>query len=113
LICLAAGGPAFAGPRADDLARIKTDYVLKSHVFSAEARERALRFIEASSATADRMTRKQFLLCVFRIAAFADNGHDTEHDSGDAWWPEARLPVIRATGSTRSWEGWAGMNSPH
>jgi hypothetical protein len=32
LIGLAAGGPDFGGPRADDLARIKTDYVLKSRV---------------------------------------------------------------------------------
>jgi hypothetical protein len=39
------------------------------------------------------MTREQFLLSVLRIAAFADNGHDTESDEGDAWWPTARLPV--------------------
>ena len=67
--------------------------MLKSAVFSPGARERAVSFIERSAATADAMTREQFLLCVLQIAAFADNGHDTEHDAGDSWWPAARLPV--------------------
>ena len=50
-------------------------------------------FIDRSAVTAEAMTREQFLLCVLQIAAFADNGHDTENDSRDAWWPAARLPV--------------------
>ena len=93
LVSFTHGSGALAGPRAQDLASIKAEYVLKSHVFSPAARARALRYISTASATADAMTREQFLLCVLRIAAFADNGHDTEHDVGDAWWPDARLPI--------------------
>ncbi|MBS0580517.1 MAG: hypothetical protein JSR36_14770 [Proteobacteria bacterium] len=89
------GAPSIApaGPRAEDLAVARSGYVLKSPVFTAAARERAVHFIDASVPRADAMTPEQFLLCILRIAAFADNGHDTEHDAGDAWWPAARLPV--------------------
>ena len=82
-----------AGPRAADLEHAKSGYVLRSQVFSPQARAAAVRFIDARIATADAMTREQFLLSILRIAAFADNGHDMESDAGDAWWPEARLPV--------------------
>lgn len=92
-LLLFVGSTATAGPQAGDLQFAKSAYVLKSQAFSAEARERAVHFIDRSAATADAMTHEQFLLCVLRIAAFADNGHDTESDSGDAWWPSARLPV--------------------
>jgi hypothetical protein len=88
-----AGTRALAGPRADDLRAVRSGYVLKSAVFTLQGREHAVRFIDESVSGADAMTPEQFLLCVLRIAAFADNGHDTEHDSGDAWWPPARLPV--------------------
>ena len=89
----AAAFPALGGPRADDLQFAESAYVLKSAAFPPGARERAVSFIARSAVTADTMTREQFLLCVLQIAAFADNGHDTENDSGDAWWPAARLPV--------------------
>ena len=82
-----------AGPRAEDLEHAKSGYVLRSQVFSPEARAAAVHFIDARLATADAMTREQFLLGILRIAAFADNGHDMESGAGDAWWPEARLPV--------------------
>ena len=82
-----------AEPRADDLERAKSEYVLKSQAFSPEARGQAVHFIDAIAAATGGMTREQFLLSVLRIAAFADNGHDTESDEGDAWWPTARLPV--------------------
>ena len=85
--------PAHAGPRADDLRFARSDYVLRSQAFSDAARARAVDFIDRSELSADAMTQEQFLLCVLQIAAFADNGHDTETDSGDAWWPNARLPV--------------------
>ena len=81
------------GPRADDLQAARSGYVLKSTVFPPGGRERALRFIDDTAPRADAMTQEQFLLSVLRIAAFADNGHDTENDAGDAWWPVARLPV--------------------
>ena len=81
------------GPRADDLQFAQSAYVAKSPAFSAATRDRAAGFTKRSALTADAMTHEQFLLCVLQIAAFADNGHDTESDSGDAWWPTARLPV--------------------
>jgi hypothetical protein len=90
---IAADSLAMAQSRAADLRRAKVEYVLKSSVFSAKARERAIHFIETVSPRAEAMTREQFLLCLFRIAAFADNGHDSLHDAGGAWWPEGRLPI--------------------
>jgi hypothetical protein len=93
LLSLTLGSSVTAGSRADDLERAKSDYVLKSKAFSSDARGQAVRFIDTIAATTDGMTREQFLLSVLRIAAFADNGHDTEGDAGDAWWPQARLPV--------------------
>jgi hypothetical protein len=93
VLLLATGSPALGGPRADDLEFAKSAYVLKSEAFPAGARERAVGFIERSAVAAETLTHEQFLLCVLQIAAFADNGHDTENDSGDAWWPAARLPV--------------------
>jgi hypothetical protein len=83
---------AFAGPNADDLEHAKSEYVEKSNAFSAANRSRATRFIEQAAAAADSMTHEQFLLCLLRIAAFADNGHDSLRTQG-AWWPQARLPV--------------------
>ena len=93
LLAVALGSSVIAGPRAADLERVKSEYVLKSGAFSPEARVQAVHFIDTIAATADGMTHEQFLLSVLRIAAFADNGHDTESDEGDAWSPKARLPV--------------------
>jgi hypothetical protein len=93
LLSIALASSVTAGPRADDLEHAKSEYVLKSQVFSPEARGQAVRFIDAIAEATGGMTREQFLLSVLRIAAFADNGHDTESDEGDAWWPAARLPV--------------------
>ena len=93
VLLVASGSPAVGGSRADDLQFAKSAYVLKSEAFPTGARERAVDFIDHSAMTAEAMTREQFLLCVLQIAAFADNGHDTENDSHDAWWPAARLPV--------------------
>ncbi len=90
--CLASSR-VIGGPRAADLEVARSAYVLKSAAFPPEGRERARAFIDNTVTSADAMTREQFLLSVLRIAAFADNGHDTETDSGDAWWPTARLPV--------------------
>lgn len=83
---------ASAGPNADDLEYARSAYLEKSPAFSAANRTRAKRFIEQAAASADSMTREEFLLCLLRIAAFADNGHDTLRTEG-AWWPQARLPV--------------------
>lgn len=93
MLLVVSASKAMGGPRAVDLEFAKSEYVLKSDAFAPGSRERAVRFIDNNAAIADAMTREQFLLCVLQIAAFADNGHDTESDSGDAWWPAARLPV--------------------
>ena len=69
-----------------------SEYVEKSPAFSVANRTRVKRFIEQAAASADSMTREEFLLCLLRIAAFADNGHDTLRTDG-SWWPQARLPV--------------------
>jgi hypothetical protein len=82
-----------AGPRAADLEYAKANYVLQSGAFSAQAREQAVRYINSITATADAMTREQYLLSVLRIVALADNGHDAVNQEEGAWYPDARLPV--------------------
>jgi hypothetical protein len=79
--------------RAGDLDFAQTEYVLQSPAFSAQARNMALGFIGAAAQSADHLSPEQFLLVVFHIAAFADNGHDVVNDSEGAWWPTARLPI--------------------
>ena len=90
---LHAGGGALAGPRADDLAFAKNEYVLRSPAFRPEARAQAVSFIDEAAQSADEMSPEQFLLCMFRVAAFADNGHDALNAGDDAWFPDARLPL--------------------
>jgi hypothetical protein len=91
-VLLVIASTAFAGPSADDLEHAKSEYVEKSNAFSVANRTRAMRFIDEAAVAADGMTHEQFLLCLLRIAAFADNGHDDLRTEG-AWWPQARLPV--------------------
>ncbi len=93
VLLIAVAAPACGGPRADDLRFATSAFVLKSGAFTEAARARAVDYISRSALTADATTQEQFLLCVLRIAAFADNGHDQETDSAHAWWPTARLPV--------------------
>jgi hypothetical protein len=89
----ASAEPVAAGSRAADLESAKSEYVMQSGAFTAPAREGALRFIAETQSRADSLTPEQFLLSVLSIAAFADNGHDTENDHGAAWWPAGRLPL--------------------
>ena len=92
--CLHLGESALAGPNAEDLALAKTEYVLKSPIFrTPEAREQAISFIDKATESADEMSPEQFLLCMLRVAAFADNGHDVVNIGDDAWFPNARVPI--------------------
>ena len=92
VLLVASGSPAVGGSRADDLRFAKSAYVLKREAFPMGARARRglhrsqrydRRGNDARAGSGPRAA----------IAAFADNGHDTENDSHDAWWPAARLPV--------------------
>jgi len=85
--------PSWAGSRVEDLNIALHEYVDKSPVFTTSARTRAQTYVRAVTPKADGMTPAEFLLTVLRIAALADNGHDTEHDKDDVWFPESRLPV--------------------
>jgi hypothetical protein len=87
------GENAHAGPNVEDLTLARNEYVLKSAVFNSEAREHAISFIDKATESADEMSPEQFLLCMLRVAAFADNGHDVVNIGDDAWFPDARLPI--------------------
>lgn len=93
---LLAWGPtsaASAGPRADDLAVAQRDYVQETKSMTPAARAAATHYLAELAPRADALSPEEFLLAIFRTAAFADNGHDTENDHGGVWWPGARLPV--------------------
>ena len=93
LAALLLAAAAVAGPRADDLERVRTEYVLKSAAFAPAARARALALIARIAPRADAMTQAEFLLDMLRIVALADNGHDALNSADGAWYPDARLPV--------------------
>lgn len=97
------GTPLSASGRIGDLDAAASAYGQQSRAFTPATRTAALRFIAQTKPRADLMTSEQFLLAVFRIAAYADNGHDTENDRGEVWWPTGRLPVRMI----RFEDGWA------
>lgn len=91
--CLRLGASALAGPNADDLAFAKSEYVLTSPVLTRATRAEATSFIDKAAESADAMPPQQFFVCMLRIAAFADNGHDVLNVGDGAWLPDARLPI--------------------
>ncbi|MBS0376456.1 MAG: hypothetical protein JSR73_17890 [Proteobacteria bacterium] len=93
LLACGATAAATAGPRADDLAVARRDYLDETRSLAPAAHAAAARYLTELAPRADALSPEEFLLAVFRIAAFADNGHDTENDHGGVWWPGARLPV--------------------
>jgi hypothetical protein len=89
----AAAAPAadIAASRQADLAYARSEYVSRTKALTTEQRRRALAYLEEIGPRVAPMTDAEFLLAIARIPAFADNGHDV-FDSGDAWWPDTRLP---------------------
>lgn len=79
--------------RLHDLDVAQSDYVDQSPAFSSTAREQAHAFIAELRDRASGMTDAQFVFALARIAALADNGHDTIHLGKDSWSPKLRLPV--------------------
>jgi hypothetical protein len=67
--------------------------VLKSHAISPAARTRALRYLARIEPGVETLSSERYLLALLRLAAIADNGHDTVDTPDEAWWPTARLPL--------------------
>jgi hypothetical protein len=89
----AAAGEEIAASRLRDLDLVESDYVDQSPAFPATAREQAHALIAELRGRASAMTDAQFVFALARIAALADNGHDTIHLGRDSWSPKLRLPL--------------------
>jgi hypothetical protein len=89
----AAATSAGSASRLADLEHAKADYVTESPAFSANDRETALAFVERSRPHVESMSSEAYLLCLLRVAAIADNGHDVLNDGDDSWAPSTRLPL--------------------
>ncbi len=90
---MASGASNPATSRLTDLEIAQREYVDKAPAFSPAARQKAHALIADLSSQAPAMTNAQFQLALTRIAALADNGHDTVHFGEGSWSPELRLPV--------------------
>jgi hypothetical protein len=82
-----------ASSRLRDLDIAQSDYVEQSPAFASTAREQAHALIAELRGRATEMTDAQFAFALARIAALADNGHDTIHLGKDSGSPKLRLPV--------------------
>jgi len=80
-------------PRLQDLAYAREHYVLASHAFSSTARQRALDLIHDLEQRAAGLSDAEFLIGIERLAALAQNGHDSVQPIDDAWRPKGRLPL--------------------
>lgn len=79
--------------RLADLDVAQGEYVDTAPSFSSTAREQARALIADLRARAPAMTEAQFVFALARIAALADNGHDSLHLGEGSWRPKLRLPV--------------------
>ena len=88
-------GPAAAPgeARLQDLAYVREHYVLASHAFSSTARERALDLIHDLEQQAAGLSDADFFIGIERLAALAQNGHDSVQPIDDAWRPKGHLPL--------------------
>ena len=77
----------------DELSQVRRDYVARSPSFDAAARVRANRLIDRLSADADRLDGPHYLIGLARVAAAADNGHDSLDVSKSPLRPRVRLPL--------------------
>ena len=97
LIVLACATPAGAGEvstdRLADLDVVQREYVERAPGFSSTARQQAHSLIADLRGRAPAMTDAQFVFALARIAALADNGHDTIHLGEGSWSPKLRLPL--------------------
>ena len=92
--CAAGLGAAELSPsRLGDLDVAQREYVDKAPAFSTAAQEQAHALIVDLRARAPAMTDPQFVLALARIAALADNGHDSFDLGEGSWSPKLRLPV--------------------
>ena len=82
-----------ASSRLRDLDIAQSDYVDQSPAFASTARVQAHALIAELRGRATEMADAQFVFALARIAALADNGHDTIHLGKDSWSPKLRLPV--------------------
>src|SRR5215467_7274592 len=78
-------GPAAAPveERLQDLAYAREHYVLASRAFSSTARQRALDLIHDLEQRAAGLSNAEFLVGIERLAALAQNGHDSVQLIGD------------------------------
>jgi hypothetical protein len=79
--------------RLADLDVVQSAYVDQAPAFSPAAREQARALIADLRGRAPAMTDSEFVFSLARIAALADNGHDTIHLGRGSWSPKLRLPV--------------------
>ena len=97
LICISSTTVVWAADasasRLADLDVARRDYVDQSPAFSSTAREQGRLYITDLRHRALAMTDAQFVFALARIAALADNGHDTIHLGEGSWRPKLRLPV--------------------
>lgn len=79
--------------RLQDLAYAREHYVLASNAFCSTARQRALHLIHDLEQRAAVLSDAEFLIGIERLAALAQNGHDSVQFIEGAWRPEGRLPL--------------------
>jgi hypothetical protein len=79
--------------RLADLDIVQREYVDRSPALSPGTREQAYALIADLRGRALAMSDAQFMFALARIAALADNGHDTIHMEEGSWRPKLRLPV--------------------
>jgi hypothetical protein len=89
----AAEAEEVASSRLRDLEIAQSDYVDQSPAFASTARVQAHALLAELRGRATEMTDGQFVFALARIAALADNGHDTIHLGKDSWSPKLRLPL--------------------
>ncbi len=87
-----ASAPLTRQQQNSDLATLRSEYILKSPVFSDANRRAALVYIDGLLASKAELSPEQFLISCLTVSAFAQNGHDSVDIMGEAWFPARRLP---------------------
>ncbi len=77
----------------DELSLVRRNYVALSPSFDRAARARANRLLDQLNANAERLDGPHYLLGLAKVAAAADNGHDSLDISKSSLRPQVRLPL--------------------